>query len=281
MLDKDNKLTLLLRDFHAHNVSLDKQGNPVSAHGEEHHTMVRVKPSGKLDTLFHTYNLEEFFGGNCTYTPQGEILFGLSHYIWRIDKAGKKHKASEHYFEWNQAIYADEDGNIYGPDIGVGNGVLVKITPGGKAEIIARDLISKLDRPRDKHNDVLLGMTKGCDGLMYICELAGRRVIQIAEDGKLNNFYVAKEGWYPTAIDFFSGDAYIMEYKDGPTGMEGPRITLVKENGSTEVLFKYNPYKQTDRSSIEPPTSSWSFYYWALPLLLAGLAGIIFLRRKE
>ena len=142
----------------------------------------KLHANGTLDTLYHSLDFNQFFGGNATYAPNGKIYFGI-----------KKHKVSNKKLEWNQTIYADEEENIFVPDIGVGNGILVKIDKFGKAETIATNLISRLDRPKDKHNDVLLGTTKGCDGQIYIAEVAGQRIIKILDNGKTQTFYKSTE----------------------------------------------------------------------------------------
>lgn len=238
-LSSNGELELLLSDFHAHNVNLDSKGYLVTAHGEGNHTMVRLLPHGKIDTLITTQDIYAFFGGNCTYSPSGEILFSIDNYIWIIDKEGKKRKASEHKFTWTQTICADEDGSIYAPDIGVGNGSLVKIDPNGKAETIATNLYSELDRPIDQHQDVLLGITKGCDNLIYIAETAGQRIIKVLEDGSTETFYRSDGDWFPCGIDFIAGDAYILESRFGKKGLEGPRITKLDEQGNKTILFEY------------------------------------------
>lgn len=249
ILSDEGRLELLLGDFHAHNVSIDKDGNIVTAHGEGNHTMVRLSPHGKVDTLISTTDIHTFFGGNCTYSPKGEIIFSIDNYLWIIDEKGNKRKASEHQFEWTQTLYVDDEGNIYAPDIKVGNGSLIKITPDGKAKTIATDLYSKLNRPIDPHQDVLLGITKGCDDHIYIAETAGQRIIKILEDRQTETFYKSDGDWFPCGIDFFAGDAYILESRFGKNGLDGPRITKVDEQGNKSILFEYG--KTTPVSSIE------------------------------
>jgi len=209
-LSSDGKLELLFENFHAHNVSLDKNGNLVTAHGEmDRHTMIRLSSNGEVDTLFHANDYRKFNGGNCTYGLNAEIVFSAEHFLWRLDDDGNREKVSDHFFDWNQTVYVDDEGFYYCPEIGDGKGKLYRIDPDGKANLIADNLITKSDRPYDKHADVLMGVSKGCDGLMYIAELAGRRVIRINGDGTHETFYQSEGSWSPTGLDFFSGDAYI------------------------------------------------------------------------
>lgn len=225
---------LLLGDFHAHNVALDEEGNIYSAHGEDTHTMIRISNNG-IDTLFSTSDITKFFGGNATYS-QGRIIFSLNHYLWKIEKDVTT-KLSDHYFEWNQSIYADEDGVIYASDKAYNGGSIVKIKKDECSEVIASKLISILSRPVDKHNDVILGITKGCDDNIYVAESAGKRIIQVNKDGSTKTYYSPTDNWTPVGIDFFSGDAYVLEYQIEKN--LGPRITLIKEDFTKEILYQY------------------------------------------
>ena len=233
-LHNDGKLELLLEDFHAHNISIDAEGNIYTSHGEGTHEMVKIS-SGEKETIYETRDEQKYFGGNSIYN-NGRLLFGISHYIWQIVE-GKKSKLSDHYLEWNQSIYADEEGIVYATDKALNNGSIIRIDLNGNSSVIASDLITKLDRPVDKHNDVLLGITKGCDGFIYVAESAGKRVAKINKDGSNETFYAPKDGWSPVGLDFFSGDAYILEYN--LDNNKGPRITKIKEDGSAEILFEY------------------------------------------
>ena len=234
------EIELLLGDFHAHNVSLDANGNLITAHGEDNHTIVKRFKDGALDTLFQTRDHVQFFGGNCTYTLQNEILFCIEHYIWRLKPDGNKEKISHHYFEWNQAIFSDKEGNVYAPDKAIHDGALIKIDKDGQAKIIATNLLSTLARPRDKHNDVLLGMGKDENGAVYICENAGRRVIQINEEsGQTNTFYTSDDNWFPTGVYFHNQETYILEFRYTSSGMEGPQIVKLDKTMHKQVLFNH------------------------------------------
>ena len=281
-LTNDGKLELLLENFHAHNVSLDEHGNLVTAHGENNHTMVRINKDETVDTLYHCFDHKEFFGGNCTYSPLGEIVFGVEKYLWRLNKDGQKEKLSDHRFEWNQTVYADESGNYYGPDIGDSTGKLIKIDSMGKAHVIATNLISKLDRPYDRHGDILMGITEGCDGHLYIAELAGKRIIKVLDNQETETFYTSNGDWFPTGIDFFSGDAYILEYKT-KNGNEGPRIIKIDEAGNKTEVFNYDRYDPETSPPLKVPPNDtnnrWIVYTIIGITIIALITGFILLRK--
>ena len=279
-LDKSGKLNLLLRDFHAHYVGLDNKGHLVTANGEESQFMARLNDHGSLDTLYHTTNYEDFNGGNCAYTTNGEIVFQAGGYIWKINKYGKKEKVSSHKFKWCQTLYTDELGNYYVPEIGDGIGKLFRIGQKGETRMIATNLISKTDKPYNKHNDILMGITKGCDDHIYVAELAGKRIIKVLENQKTETFYTSEGDWFPSGIDFFAGEAYIMEYRNSKNGMKGPQIVKVTENGVKELLFNYEDYESVNLDSTSDPDNRNSTYwpFWLIGIGAMG-ASIIVVRR--
>ncbi|MCW5521036.1 hypothetical protein J1N09_14395 [Aureitalea sp. L0-47] len=277
-------LELLLSDFHAHNVSLDVDGNPVSAHGEEHHTMVRLKGSVVSDTLYSTTDIEEFFGGNCTYTKAGDILFGINKKIWRIDTEGNLSAISNHRFEWNQGLFSDTDGNVYAPDIGRDNGAVIKIDTSGQANVIATELITLTNGEFDPHQDVLLGIGKDKEGWLYIAETAGKRIIKFSEEGERETFFTAEGDWFPCGITFQNGSAYILESKMD-NGYEGPQITKVSVDGSSEVIFNYESYQAVKTTGTEEKNENdnetLNLFWISLGLVLIVLMALVIYRKLQ
>jgi DNA-binding beta-propeller fold protein YncE len=257
-LDNKGNVHQLLKSIHAHNVNLDSEGNIVTAHGEDQHILIRINQNGAIDTLLVEKNYRSFFGGNCAWSPSGEVIFGTreNKKLKARDLAGNTHNISDYEFSWNQTIYVDDVGTVYAPDIGVDNGIIVRIDVQGNSEVIAKDMISKLDRPKDKHNDVLLGITKGSDGHIYVAETAGKQILRILDDGSKETFYRSENGWYPCGIDFFSGDAYILESIHTSNGLAGPRIVKIDESGNKTILFNFKKDQQRNKLPIIPPPQS-------------------------
>jgi hypothetical protein len=277
-LTNKGELELLFKNFHAHNVSLDSKGNLVTAHGENNHTMIRLNTNGTIDTLYHRLTHKEFNGGNCAYAPWGEIVFSAEKYLWRINEYGEKEKISDHKFGWNQTLYADENRNYYATEVGDGIGKLIKIDSTGKSTIIATNLISKLDRPFDRHADILMGITLGCDGHVYAAELAGKRIIKVLDNQQTETFYTSNDGWSPTGVDFFSGNAYILEYKS-KNGHEGPRVIKIDESGVITELFNYDTYEKGE--ILPSKNKNNNSYWWISVLAVITISITILLIRKK
>lgn len=265
-LSSKGELTLLLGNFHAHNLGLDASGNLYVSHGEGTHTMVRRNMNGRIDTIINTTDIREFFGGNAIYR-NGMTYFQIDKQVWTIDEDGNKKKYADHRFDWNQSLFVDSDGNIFGPDLGKGEGYgeVIRLSTNGSSKIVVEDLLTILDRGYDPHQDVLLGIGQDDQGFLYIAETAGRRIIKFKEDGYKDDFYVTEAPWFPTGITFHNGSAYILEYKSDH-GYGGPRITKITD-GESEVIFNYdshvNPIKPTEKESG-------GFPGWAIGLMMAG-----------
>ncbi len=271
-LSKDGKLTALFKDFHCHKVVLDKDHNLLAEYvgkNDKEVFLIRIFPNGQTETLIQTENWDEFFV-NCDVALSGNVYFNNKGYLWKRDVNGNVTKHSDHKLNQTQTLFVDELENVYAPDKGIDNGVIIKFDINGKAEIIASNLISELNRPKDPHNDVLLGITKGCDGHIYIAETAGQRIIKILDSIKSETFYKSDGDWFPTGIDFFAGDAYILEYKTN-NGVEGPRITKIDEAGNKTELFNYDKYQKGNTPLINKNDNNGMWWIY----LLSGTAILI------
>jgi DNA-binding beta-propeller fold protein YncE len=230
--------TALFTDFHAHNVNVDRDGNLYTSHGEGEHMMIRRNVKGTIDTLFFTRDIEKYYGGNSMVTPAGDIVFGIDKYIWKLNSDGKKEKLSNYVLDWNQAIYADQSGNIYATDIGDGRGSIIKFNSDGEATQVASNLITRLDRPYDPHQDVLLGMYVDIKENLYVAETAGQRIIKI-KGSRHYTFYKSIGSWFPTAITFYRGKAIILEHQWN-RGLKGPRIiSYDPETKERNVIYSW------------------------------------------
>ncbi len=277
-LTPEGELIQILDHCHAHNIVLDPQGNIITANGEGNHAMIKIYPNGTVDTLYQTRNIDKFFGGNCTWSEKYGIIYGQKskQLLYTIDANGNQKPLCNYKFVWNQALYVDSDQNVYATDIGIENGALIKIDTSGIATIIARDLISKLDRPKVKHNDILLGITKDQEGNIYVVETAGKRIIKISKDLKTENFYQSKSNWFPCAITFSNGDAFIMEYRHGAKGIKGPRILKINNNGNKEVLLDYDSFVKAQKEIATVIQEDTTALYVAIRNLVFGLLIIAF-----
>ena len=78
------------------------------------------------------------------------------------------------------------------------------------------------------------------------------------DNQKTETFYTSSDGWFPTGVDFFSGNAYILEYKS-KSGHEGPRIVKIDESGVKTILFNYDNYQ---KGAITPITNDNTNWFW-------------------
>lgn len=191
-----------------------------------------------------------------------------------------KRKLSDHYFEWTQTIFVDSRDRVFVPDIGIENGTVWMIDSNGVATKLASDLITKLNRPKDKHNDVLLGIGRDGTGNTYVCETAGKKVKKIKPDGTVLDWYQSEDAWCPTGITWFRGNMYILEYKlDGK--MEGPRISRLTTGADRSTVFSFEEENQ-EASPIEEGGEDKN-HLWIvllfLPVLLALYLGSRMLRK--
>ncbi len=246
-LTNSGKLIVLLKDFHAHSVKVDHEDNLWVANGEDHHYLLKVSPSGKMDTVVSTRDFNHFFGGNCTITSNGEVVFGINKQIYRWTSDGPE-LYSDLKLGWNNMLYGDNLGNVYVNDLELDDGSLFRVKPGGEYQLLASNLIDKSDG-YDRHSDIILGVGTDSQGSVYLADMGGRRIIKISEGGKTSDIYTASGPWTPTGVTFHKGIPYILEFTDK---LAGPRITLIKSNGESEVFFDYERYK---KGSIGAPGS--------------------------
>lgn len=193
------------------------------------------------DTICVESDYTDFNGGNCYVSPSGRVFFSAEHFIWEKLPDGSRKKVSDQYLEWNQTVFVDQHDHIYVPDIGILNGALFEIDPKGNSVCIASDLIKTLNRPRDRHDDVILGIQKDASGNLYIAEKAGRRVIKISQDGTRSEYYVSPEGYFPTAVCFHDQGAYILEYNDSDPNLYAI-IRQIDHSGSVSTYFDMSAY---------------------------------------
>ncbi|QQS40723.1 MAG: hypothetical protein IPM63_15335 [Acidobacteriota bacterium] len=236
-LSAKGELTALLKDFHAHNVNLDKNGLPVAAHGEEGNNLfIRVLPDSTTETIIREADWDRFFGGNAFYSKRGNIYFAMKG-IWQIKPGGERIRFNDHEFKWIQSMYVDDEEFVYAVDKAVDNGTLYRLSGNGSVEVLASGLITKTSEPVDLHDVTLLGITKGCEGRIYVTESVGRRVVRIESGKTFTTVYRSAENWFPTGVDMFAGDLYVLEYGRKENN-KGPRISRIDESGRVSILFE-------------------------------------------
>lgn len=276
-IDKEGNLTMMEEDFHAHNVVTDKFGNVYTSNGSMDQYFIRFSPKGKKDTLVHKKDQKQFYSGNCTITKDGKIVFGIENKIWTLNEKGERIPYSDFEFTRNQALFADEEGNVFATDLQRGNGSIVKIPRNGKAEIVAQNLISTKPGNGHPNQDELLGMGKDEAGELYVAETAGKQILKVKSGEKPSTFYRSEKDWTPTAITFRDGVAYILESHDNMK--EGPKITVIQQGKKPKTLFNFPTYFKDALAQLQAQPYQFRNSFWLgmfiLPLLLATLIFMI------
>jgi hypothetical protein len=254
-IDADGHVEKILTDFHAHYLQLDKVGNlwvaedrwiegVVEDEGEQ--TLLKISPDGKQETIIFTKDRDDFFGGAFAVGHDEAVYFALHKKIWKRPFTGKTSLEIDHEFERIVTLYFDKESSLWVADKGHKNGTLYKWNETDGLIEYATNLIP-IDPatpifPEERFH-LFFGITRDEDGLMYISESAGRSIQQIDENGIATIFYVSEEKWYPAGMDFYKGDAIIMEIGYDKRHL-GPRIVRVDTDGKRAVLFDYQKYKK-------------------------------------
>ena len=274
-----NRLTLLLSDFHAHNVQLDSLGRLMVANGEDRHYMLRQTGTDRWDTLVDRRNHLDFFGGNCIYLQDGIIVFNRKSQLWQVWKDQPAQPYCDYTFGWSQALYTNGTA-IWATDNELPGGGVIRIDAECGIDTLATNLITKRDRPHDPHTDILQGMTIGPDGHVFVAEAAGSRIARIFPDGQVTTFFRSPSPWSPTGVTFKRDTAYILEFSHRGTQFKGPQIRVIYPDGRDCVVFNYQNYdlhETIPAGGKKPAKSPWpGALLWLFPVIV--VLGIIFVR---
>lgn len=276
-LSTDGKLSLILCDFHAHQVLLGHDDFVYAAHGEENQVLVRININDQIDTILEVDDYREFSGGNWTRSTTGAIAFGAKNGIWILEDNYELIPFNENCFKWNQNIIEADSISFYATEIGDSSGKILRVFP-DRIELFAEDLFKKTGANFDPHAHVLLGLYKDHENSLYVAETSGNRIIKIDPKGKIEEFYKSSDGWSPTGIFRRGDDYYILEYQlQG--GVKGPQITRLSQSGQKEIVFNYEEYLTS--GSVNDSGRERSRQWIVLPLVLLLALAVSWLKKKK
>ena len=129
------------------------------------------------------------------------------------------------------------DGNIYLTD---GTGVR-RVTLSGEVKTIAKDITARTaeDKPTlfGANDKSIFGLTLDAGGNIFVADAGNRRVVRIANDGRLDVVYRADPPYFPTGVFATNGDVYVLEFSFTPPGTtDKPRVRIISGNGQNRII---------------------------------------------
>jgi hypothetical protein len=129
------------------------------------------------------------------------------------------------------------DGNIYLTD---GTGVR-RVTLSGEVKTTAKDITARTaeDKPTlfGANDKSIFGLTLDAGGNIFVADAGNRRVVRIANDGRLDVVYRADPPYFPTGVFATNGDVYVLEFSFTPPGTtDKPRVRIISGNGQNRII---------------------------------------------
>lgn len=264
----DGKLTPVLRNHWTHDLKLTSDGllyfeREGDANGSAApRSLSRIKPGEKPELLIdYTLDFASFAGEPFTIDDEGNIYF--SHMVrdvddkWRalIRKRTPEGKVTTLAGVLDGPLYQDGAGDkasfriISGMATGPGGAIYVldrdhvrKISKTGEVTTITSGIIDQKpsDPPETRGPPTTINRLYGLcvteDGDVYVAYHAGRRVIRVAADGKTDVAYRSPNNWAPIGVAHRNGMIYVLDSRDGGGKNGGPRVRVVRPDGTIETV---------------------------------------------
>jgi len=290
-VDNRGKLYEIFSDFHAHDMEIDKNGNLWIAEnlwldgvldGEGSHTLIKVSPEEKIDTLINTSDADHFNGSDIAIGPDHSVYFINKNRIYKYGK-DKSTLVLSHQFKNVKNMAFDTNGILWIADNGVANGTLYQLSTKGKLTKYVDNLMPEdpaYPLLKNKNKQFIAGISTDGQGAIYISENAGCRIIKIDPNGEKTIFYESPALWAPMNVYFYRGDAYILEIGYNKK-YKGPRI--IKRNKSGSIQRLVNIQNIPEREIINAQNNSFlipPWVYFGLGLLTFALVIILAVRKQ-
>lgn len=166
-------------------------------------------------------------------TPAGKVITFAGGAYGHADGKGLQAK-----FSSVGGMAFGQDGNLYLTD---GTSVR-KVTMDASVTTLANDLTSRTaeDKPTLFGGSYrsLTGLTVDSAGSVYVADAGNRRLLKIANDGKVTVVYRADPPYFPNGVFATpTGDLFVMEVGFTlPSSWSGPRVRKVSPNGTNTLL---------------------------------------------
>jgi hypothetical protein len=179
-------------------------------------------------------------------TPEGVVTTLAGGAFGHADGKGTAAK-----FSTVGALVFGSDGNLY-----VSDGEYVRrVSMDGTVVTLAKNLLSRTaeDKPPLFAGSYgsLAGLSAGPGGNVYVADAGDRRLLKIANDGKVTIVYRCDPPYFPTGVfATSSGEVYVLEFSFTPPSTSGgPRVRKITADGNMSLLAEAT----ADRLVATPP----------------------------
>ena len=168
---------------------------------------------------------------------------------------------------WINGLAAGPDRSFYYTE----DNAVRRISREGSISTIATvaALAGRPPTPGSEKSPYLRGLKVDANGVVYVAESAGGRVLKITPDGKVSTILQLENPWAPTDVAVFGDNVYSMEFShdtgdDRTTWM--PRIRKITPDGKSTVILTVD-----QMPGARPPKPPESVSYELLSLEFLGL----------
>lgn len=262
-MSADGQLEKILVDFHAHDLQLDEYENLWVAEnrwiqgvveGEGEHTLLKISPDGKKDTILFTRDRDDFTGGTFAILSENEVLFTLNNKVCKKMVNGGVSEYIDFTFQRIVTLFIDDDKNLWITDKGYKQGTIYRYSPDKKLSEYATGLLPvNPENPLfpETRFHLLYGIGKDQQGNMYVTENADRKILRLDPTGNKLTVYQSSPPWHPIGLDFHKNSIYIME-AGYDTRNIGPRILRLDPNGKLTELYNSETHQEGSIHPVHP-----------------------------
>jgi sugar lactone lactonase YvrE len=170
---------------------------------------------------------------------------------------------------WINGLTTGPEGSLYYTE----DTAVRKITRDGRVSTIATvtALTGRPATPGSEKSPYLRGLKVDANGVVYVAEAAGGRVLKITPDGKVATILQLESPWAPTDVAVFGDIVYVLEFShddgdDRTTWM--PRIRKITPDGRSTVIVTVDqmPGGRPPRTAEAVSYSLFSAEFWDLLL---------------
>jgi len=160
---------------------------------------------------------------------------------------------------WINGITTGPESSLYYTE----DNAVRRITRDGRVSTVSTvtALTGRTATPGSEKSPYLRGLKVDANGVVYVAETAGGRVLKITPDGKVSTIVQLDNPWAPTDVAVFGDIVYVLEFShdagdDRTTWM--PRIRKITPDGRSTVIVTVDqmPGARPTRVTAQPNTQN-------------------------